>query len=89
MESATALDVSEGGLGIAMLHTPDGCDTDAAISVMLALPGEKALMVKAKIRHVSKVRGTFGIEFVELTEEHRNVLNHYVKKRLDAGAVVP
>lgn len=89
LESVNALDVSEGGLGVAILHNFEGCDTDAVVSVMTMLPGEKAFMAKARIRHVSKVKGTFGVEFVEISADQRKALQKYVELRLSLGAVVP
>ncbi len=88
MESVNAIDVSEGGLGVGVFHNFEGCDTNAQVSVMTMLPGEKAFMAKARIRYVSKVNGTFGVEFLELSSEHLKMLKKYVEKRLALGAEV-
>jgi hypothetical protein len=78
-------DISAGGLGLQVPHLFAGCNIDAQLDVIIALPHERSFMVRGVIRHISK-GSLFGLEFTDLPASARARLDRYVAARIAAGA---
>jgi c-di-GMP-binding flagellar brake protein YcgR len=78
-------DISAGGLGLLVPHLFEGCNIDAQIDVIIALPHERSFMVRGVIRHISK-GNLFGLQFTDLPASARARIERYVAARIAAGA---
>jgi c-di-GMP-binding flagellar brake protein YcgR len=78
-------DISAGGVGLLVPHLFEGCNIDAQIDVIIALPRERSFMVRGVIRHVSN-GNLFGVQFTDLPDSARSRIQRYVAARIAAGA---
>jgi len=77
-----ASDISEGGIGIRVPEKFKGCEINKNVSLVISLPKpyNKSFLVTGRIIHV--VNEKFGVEFLDLSKENRDILKKYINKRL-------
>ncbi|KPA15213.1 Type IV pilus assembly PilZ domain protein [Candidatus Magnetomorum sp. HK-1] len=77
-----ASDISEGGIGIKVPEKFKGCEINKNVSLVITLPKpfKKSFLVTGRIIHV--VNEKFGVEFLDLSKENRNILKKYINKRI-------
>jgi len=82
IEVLHAVDISIGGMGIAVSHMFEGCHIDKTVSVIVTLPtsGNRGFQVDCEIKHVEN--SIFGIQFVNLTAANRRQIKDYIASRL-------
>jgi len=80
LEVVHARDVSVSGLSIFVAHDFDGCDIDTEVDLILTFGKSRPFKARAKIRHRSRdgSKHFFGLQFVDLAEEHRAAIARYV-----------
>lgn len=89
VELLRARDISISGLAVTITHEIDVGLMASEIQILLALPGEKAFTAYGNVRHISKERGVFGVQFTRISEDNLVHVSAYVAKRLDEGGVAP
>lgn len=67
--SLTALDISEGGVGVGVSNGIADCDLNQPVSFTLRVPGLDKALLRGCGRVKHHVRGHFGIEFGRLSLE--------------------
>jgi len=79
----SAVDISEGGLGLKVKHRFEGCNLDDLVSMIVQLPApvSRHFSVMGRIMHISN--DSFGVSFVGLSDASRNLVRSYIKSRLD------
>jgi len=77
----SAVDISEGGLGLEVQHRFRGCNLDDLVSMIVQLPApvSRHFSVMGRIMHISN--DTFGVSFVGLSGAGRNLIRDYIKSR--------
>lgn len=80
-----ARDISVGGVGVNVPHGFEGCNIRAAVQVIIKLPGKKAFLAKAVVRHVNTAMCLFGVEFTHIAERHRVEIASYVEQMIELG----
>ena len=83
------LDVSEGGMSLAVPHRFDGCDLTSEIEVLIKLPKTRPFLVKAVVRHQSGSHDSrsFGLEFKDLSQVAQARLAAYVSSLVSQGRI--
>lgn len=78
------VDISLGGLGLWIQRgKPQGAGDELLLHMKL---GADAIEVRAVVRH-SKDDGVCGVEFVDVSEHARDILNRYVSELAERGAM--
>ncbi len=85
IEQLRAHDISVGGVGIIVPHDFRDCDLEQEVQMVVKLPGEKAFVARAQIRHLSQGEQSFGVQFIALAPESLKLVQHYVAHRLAEG----
>ncbi len=91
LEVLTARDISVGGVGVFVRHDFKGCDTDSEVDLIVKLGNERPFKTRGVIRHGVRqgVRHFFGVEFVGLSEQQRELVASYVARCLRSGRKLP
>lgn len=88
-----ARDVSQTGLGIFVVHGFEGCDVEAGVELVVALPGEPTFLARGRIKHRTEAGADspfFGVHFTRISDAHRTRIRRYVEQRLEEdGAIGP
>jgi hypothetical protein len=74
-------------VGLRVPHRFEGCTVNGVLDFIIKLPNRRAFQVKGKIRHIRNEAdggGLFGAEFVNLRDEHRELLRDYINELLKA-----
>ena len=83
-----AKDISEGGIGIIVEHDFKDYDIGGLIDIIITLPKKKTFKVKGRIIHKNIVNNHFfGVEFVDISEQNREMIREYLKKRLEEESI--
>lgn len=84
LDILTVIDISEGGICIAVAHMFEGCRIDQSVTLVITLPPpmEYDFLVTAKIRHMAGEK--FGVQFLDLKRRDRARIRCYVASRLAA-----
>jgi len=79
----SAVDISEGGLGLNVPHRFEGCNLDDLVSMIVQLPApvDGYFSVMGRIMHVSN--DAFGAAFVGLPDMARQQIRAYISSRID------
>src|SRR3989441_9599044 len=78
-----ARDISTTGIGIFVPYRFEGCDLKSPVDLVITLPKSDPFRAKGRIVYRSNtVREFFGVEFIDLTDEHRREIAHYVERLL-------
>ena len=87
LEVVTALDISVGGVCIYVAHGFSQPEMSEQVQLIMTLPGKKPFLAKGAIRHLTAAgeSGRFGVEFTELDQVHRTVIENYVEQMLTFG----
>ena len=82
LEVVHARDVSLGGLSIFVPHDFVDCDIAGEVDLIVTFGKNRPFKVRAMIRHRSTGRNEhwFGLEFVDLSEEHRGAIAQYLSR---------
>jgi c-di-GMP-binding flagellar brake protein YcgR len=78
-----ARDVSVGGLGVYVSHGFRGCKLEDEVDLVITLPRTRTFAAKGVIRHVTggpEISGYFGVQFTQITPEHRATIQEYVER---------
>jgi PilZ domain len=81
MEMPEIKDVSTTGLAISVPHRFNGETPTQEVEVLLTLHGQGTVRARGEIRHVSHARHStfsFGVEFVEISDDDRDRIARYV-----------
>jgi hypothetical protein len=84
------LDVSAGGMSLAVPHGFEACDISGEIEVLIKLPKARPFVVKAIVRHRggSGDKVSFGLEFKDLSEPAHDRIAAYVELLASQGRPV-
>ncbi|MCB9558212.1 MAG: PilZ domain-containing protein [Deltaproteobacteria bacterium] len=87
LEVVNALDISIGGMALQVGHCFEGYDIAAEVTILLKLPGTRAIMAKGKIMHTRRSgdAGVFGVQFTELSDDQRTTIADYVNRQCELG----
>jgi hypothetical protein len=86
-----ARDVSEGGLGVWVPHSFEGCDLRAAVELIVTLPGTPSFHAAGILRHRT-IDGSlqfFGVELTRISTRAHEALKAYVLTRHAVEAASP
>lgn len=89
LDILNARDISATGLGVYFPHRFEGCDIKALLEIVVTLPGQKAFLARGVIQHRSdegEGSAFFGVEFTQIAEGSRALIQDYVSRRLEDGA---
>jgi hypothetical protein len=75
ISACTSMDISEGGLYISTIQTPE---ENSVINVIIPFKGEK-LKFKAQVRYCEPGIG-MGIMFIDLDDKQRKIIKELLKK---------
>ncbi len=91
LEVLVARDISVGGVGVFVRHDFQGCDIDSEVELIVKLGAERPFKARGVIRHGVRqgAKHFFGVEFVELGEQHRELVQGYVERCLKEGRRLP
>jgi hypothetical protein len=83
IEVLSAVDISEGGMGLSVSHRFEGCNLDDLVSMIVQLPApvNSHFSVMGHIMHISN--DAFGVAFVGLPQAARQQIRTYIASRLD------
>jgi len=85
-----AKDISEGGVGVEVLHSFKGCDLNQEVELIIDLPGiGDPFKAKGRVRHMmrsSASGGFFGVEFAEIAPVDLSKIKKYIHDRVSEGA---
>lgn len=82
LDVLAARDISASGMSIVVPHRFEDCDLDRAVELVVTLPGERPFMTCGRIVHRTKTaENFFGVEFENLSRDHRKRITSYVRKR--------
>lgn len=86
LELLQARDVSRSGLSVNFPGEPPACKVDDEIELVVTLPGCRPFRAWGEVRHVTAYfeEGFLGVEFMEIADAHRQILEDYVDERLEA-----
>jgi hypothetical protein len=90
LEVLVARDIGVGGVGVFVPHDFHGCDIDSEVDLIVKVGGARPFKTRGAIRHRGS-RGTshfYGVEFVGLSPEQREIIGKYVDACLRAGRKV-
>ena len=77
-----ARNVSQTGIGIYVSDGFAGCDLDRKVELVITLPRERSFLARGIIKHQTDNEGEgrhFGVEFTEITREHRMKIRDFVR----------
>lgn len=91
LEVLVARDISVGGVGVFVRHDFKGCDIDSQVDLIVKLGTERPFKTRGVIRHGVRhgAKHFFGVEFVELSEQQRELVASYVERCLRGGRRLP
>jgi hypothetical protein len=86
-----ARDISAGGVGVFVPHDFQGCDIDSEVELILKVGGARPFKTRGVIRHQVRVGSShfYGVAFVGLSPEQREIVSQYVDACLRGGRKVP
>jgi len=81
IEVLSAVDISEGGMGLNVVHRFEGCNLDDLVSMIVQLPApvNSHFSAMGRIMHISN--DAFGVAFVGLQEPARQKIRLYMDSR--------
>jgi c-di-GMP-binding flagellar brake protein YcgR len=87
LEVLTAEDICVGGVAVRVPYGFSPEELSEAVRLIVTVPGAKCFMATGTIRHISgdPHAGKFGIEFTNLDEAHRAIIERYVQLMLARG----
>ena len=91
LEVLVARDISAGGVGVFVPHDFQGCDIDSEVDLILKVGGARPFKTRGVIRHQVREGSAhfYGVAFVGLTPEQREIVSQYVDVCLRGGRKVP
>ena len=91
LEVLIARDISVGGIGVFVPHDFNGCDIDSEVDLIVKIGTERPFKTRGVIRHGVRqgARHFFGVEFVGLSDQHRELVAAYVDRCLRGGRKLP
>ena len=77
-----AMDISEGGMRIQVLHRFEGCHIEKPVILIIQLPQpvNNFIQVEGRIKHI--LNDSFGVQFCNLNQRSRSLVRKYVAYRL-------
>ncbi len=87
LDILTAEDICVGGMAVHVPHGFSPEELSESVKLIVKVPGAKCFMATGTIRHISGEShgGKFGIEFTNLEEAHRAIIERYVQHMLARG----
>ena len=84
LEPLHARDISRSGVAVWTSRPIAECAVDAKVRLVLRIPGGRPVIALGEVRHRTEHldREFFGIEFMELTDPHRALIEAYIERRL-------
>jgi hypothetical protein len=81
IEVLSAVDISEGGMGLNVRHRFEGCNLDGLVSMIVQLPApvNSYFSAQGRIMHISN--DAFGVAFVGLPAPARQKIRQYMDSR--------
>jgi hypothetical protein len=82
LDVLNARNVSQTGIGIYVSDGFAGCDLDREVELVITLPRERSFLARGIIKHQTDNEGEgrhFGVEFTEITREHRMKIRDFVR----------
>ena len=91
LEVLVARDISVGGVGVFVSHDFQGCDIDSEVDLILKVGSARPFKTRGVIRHQARQGSAhfYGVAFVGLTPEQRDIISKYVDACLRGGRKVP
>ena len=86
-----ARDISSSGVGIFVFHGFAGCNLYDDVELVLTLPKQRPFLARGLIRHQTEAGSDspfFGVEFTEMNDKYRHMINIYVNERISAGGAI-
>jgi hypothetical protein len=86
-----ARDISVGGVGVFVPHDFQGCDLNSEVDLILKVGGSRPFKTRGVIRHQARLGSAhfYGVAFVGLSPEQREIISKYVDTCLRSGRKVP
>lgn len=81
-----AHDICEKGIAIIVPTLFEGCNIDASVEIIIALPEVGLFKARGLIRHIHMdppVPGILGVQFTAIEEDDHTLLKRYIEKQLD------
>ena len=83
LDAFAARDISASGVSIVVPHRFEDCNLDDEVELILTLPSQRPFMLRGRIVHRTKTdHSFFGVQFSDISRDHRNQISRYVKSRL-------